>query len=108
MPEAKAALEAALGFDPFAGDFGDPSGKLFSDKIVTAAKAHAAACNVCGGDIAKGEIHRARRELFDGEIAMFRFCQLCCLAMIADDNGDTYEKRTAMHPSFSTMKVDHA
>lgn len=70
----------ALAYDPFYGDETDIA--ELSDKIVTAAKDHPH-CQICHGQIAKGERHRAKVERNDEEhkIMTFRFCGECCAAM---------------------------
>lgn len=82
-------LSECLNYDPFSGD--ESEIVTMSDKIVRAAKDHAH-CNICHGQIAKGENHRAinqvNREL--GTRMAFRFCGACCIAMIAinDEESD--------------------
>lgn len=99
--------EACLAYDPFAGDFGSPGDRLLADKIVVAAKAHEH-CHSCDGPIAKGERHRSRREIVDGEMMAHRFCGLCCAAMAIswDDDGEAIEARTNMHPAFAHLRID--
>lgn len=80
-----------LGFDMFEGDFGDPEGRTFSNKIVKAAKDHE--CHHCGEDINLGQPHRAQRELFDGSVQTFRTCFFCCKAWIKDDDGEAISRR---------------
>lgn len=69
-----------LAYDPFAGDFGGSGDRTLSDRMVKAAKHHAD-CHNCGGPIAKGERHRSRSDIFDGEMHSFRWCWSCCTAM---------------------------
>jgi len=97
------ADDLILKYDPFAGDFGGSDDKLFSDKMVVARKFHRCACNICNGDIHKGERHRAIREKFDGEMTTHRFCAACCEAMRAswEDDGAAIEKRTELNPYWS-------
>lgn len=101
--------EACLSYDPFAGDFGSPGDRLLADKIVTAAKAHEH-CQICDGPIAKGERHRSRQEIVDGEMMAHRFCGLCCVAMAKswDDEGAEIDARTSLHPAWAHLRTDDA
>lgn len=94
-------------YDVFAGDFGSPSDRILQDSIVTAAKAHVKACHMCGGQIAKGERHRVRTEIVDGDLQGYRWCGLCCVAMAKswDDEGAEVDARTAMHPAFAHLSA---
>lgn len=88
-----------LSIDPFAGDFGGTDDKLFSDRFVTSAKFHVAACNICCEDIVKTERHRVIRQKFDGEMRTYRFCYLCCVATeqeYGDPESDALEARVKM------------
>jgi hypothetical protein len=99
MSEGYEIFEAdVLAYDPFAGDFGDPSGRLLSDKMVRAAKTHDG-CHICAGPVAKGDRHRSRVEIFDGEMLSFRWCWSCCTAMARnwDDAGDEICARQDLH-----------
>jgi len=84
-----------LATDPFAGDFGDPGDRTLFDKIVRAAKPHPSACHDCAGDIAKGERHRSRSDVADGDLMSFRWCAECCAAQAAswEDDGKAWEAR---------------
>jgi hypothetical protein len=80
-----------LDFNPFEGDFGDQGDKTLTDTMVKARKPHF--CSHCAGDIAVGELHRSRADIADGEFMRWRWCALCCEAMVLelvgqDDDGD--------------------
>lgn len=83
-------ISECLNYDPFQGD--ESEVVAMSDKIVRANKDHPH-CNICHGAIAKGEHHRAinqiNREL--GERQTFRFCNACCVAMVALDDEESDE-----------------
>jgi hypothetical protein len=68
-----------LSVDPFAGDFGSPGDRTFSDKIVIARKA--GECHCCAQTIKPKERIRRRVDLFDGHVHTFRWCSACCDAM---------------------------
>jgi hypothetical protein len=91
-------VEDSLNVDPFAGDFGDGEVTL-SDKIVKAAKFHEKKCQICGGDIQKGERHRALVEVWEKNVATTRFCAACCIAMAMaqDDAGKEWERRVGLY-----------
>ncbi|MGO0198168.1 hypothetical protein ACTJOD_24715 [Citrobacter freundii] len=82
----KQALEDALDFDLFAGDFGDSDDVELSNKIVTGRGEYI--CFICYGAIAKGESHRYAVHKFDGEIMTYRVCYECCKAMVSSVNYD--------------------
>lgn len=69
-----------LAYNPFEGDFGEPGDRPLTDKMVTAAKAHPE-CHCCGCPIEKGERHRYKAEISDGELMDWRWCWACCVAM---------------------------
>lgn len=71
-----------LDYNPFEGDFGEPGDRTLRDKMVRAKKAHT--CSNCKGPIVIGEHHRSRTELSDGSIMQFRWCALCCDAMVKE------------------------
>lgn len=78
-----------LDFDPFEGDFGDQGDRSLSDAMVKARKAHA--CSHCGGPIAVGETYRSRSDIADGDLMRWKWCAICCAAMVEqmsvlDDN----------------------
>lgn len=92
----KQALEDALDFDLFAGDFGDSDDVELSNKIVISRREYI--CFICYGTIVKGEVHRSAVHKFDGEIMTYRVCNECCKAMVSsinydlsDDNDDGQE-----------------
>lgn len=59
-------VDKSLNVNPFEGDFGDGE-VLLGDNIVKARKDHPDKCYCCGGDIKKGERHRAMREVWEIE-----------------------------------------
>jgi len=92
--------ENCLACDPFDGDYdgcGDSDG-ILQDRIVRAAKLHECKCHLCAGSIQKGDRHRYRVEVYDGELMSFRWCPECCAAMAAsgDDDGEAFEARLAI------------
>ena len=95
-------------YDVFAGDFGSPGDRLLQDSIVTAAKTHKLRCHTCGGVILKGERHRVRTEIVDGELMAYRWCGLCCVAMARswDDDGYEIDERTLLHPAMSHLRIE--
>lgn len=95
-------------YDVFAGDFGSPGDRLLQDSIVTAAKTHKRRCHMCGGVILKGERHRVRFEIVDGEMQGYRWCFLCCLAMDRswDDDGAEIDERTLLHPAMAHLRIE--
>lgn len=95
-------------YDVFAGDFGSPGDRLLQDSIVTAAKTHKLRCHTCGGVILKGERHRVRTEIVDGELMAYRWCGLCCVAMARswDDEGHEIDERTLLHPAMSHLRIE--
>lgn len=95
-------------YDVFAGDFGSPGDRLLQDSIVTAAKSHVRPCHMCGGVIIKGERHRVRSEIVDGEMQGYRWCHLCCLAMDRswDDEGAEIDERTLLHPNMVHLRIE--
>jgi hypothetical protein len=87
-----------LDCDPFGGDFGDPSDKTLSDKMVYARKKHQ--CFWCGEKIERKELHRLRVDIIDGELISYRWCANCCSAMVKDVKSgtcDATEKRISMN-----------
>ena len=87
-----------LDLNPFEGDFGDGRDRTLSDRIVTARKLHSSCCHDCGGDVLKGERHRSRVDIADGEFFTFRWCSECCAAMAKSwvDNGVAMEARAEL------------
>lgn len=83
-------LKRCLDFDMFDGDFGDQSDLTLSNKLVTAKKAHT--CNNCLGRIEIGELYRHQVCKIDGEIMSYRWCKLCCEAMLLDDPSNLYDR----------------
>ncbi len=88
---------ACLSCDPFEGDFGGCGADdgILKDRIVRAAKLHDCKCHLCAGSIQKGERHRYRVEVYDGEMMTFRWCAECCQAMAISgaDGGEAFEAR---------------
>ncbi|MGN0924716.1 hypothetical protein [Ectopseudomonas mendocina] len=84
-----------LSLNPFEGDFGDGRDRCLKDRFVTAGKDHLGICHDCGGDIAKGERHRSRVDIADGEFFAFRWCRECCAAQALswEDDGRLMEVR---------------
>lgn len=79
-------LNQCLTFNPFEGDFGCGDEVLFQNKIVTARKEHS--CHHCNGKIEAGSKYRLMTEKVEGNIKTFRWCGMCCVAMIIDaENG---------------------
>lgn len=72
-------VKKCLAYNPFGDSFGEGE-RVFSDKIVTAAKNHIQACFNCHDTIFKGERHRARAELFEHQVTTTRWCSACCNA----------------------------
>jgi hypothetical protein len=86
-------MTEALDFDPFQGDFGAPGDRELSDVMRKARKQHE--CCHCKGPIIPGESYRARADIADGELMQWKWCALCCAAMVseldrinADDDHD--------------------
>lgn len=86
----KQALEDALDFDLFEGDFGTPGDTELSNKIVTSRGEYK--CHICAGEILKGEIHRSSTWKFDGELMSYRCCNSCCAAMVKSVNCEYEEE----------------
>lgn len=97
---------SALEFDPFEGDFGEPGDRTMKDAMVKARKPHT--CAHCCGPIGIGETHRARTDVIAGDIMSWRWCALCCTAMVEQMNGDDdderypYEARTKLNEKVGT------
>jgi hypothetical protein len=68
-----------LAVNPFDGDFGSPQDRTLRDKIVVSRKA--GGCHLCGQQIIPGTMIRSRTDIFDGEIATYRWCTECCVEM---------------------------
>jgi hypothetical protein len=88
----------ALAYDPFADSFGGSGryDRCLRDTIVTARKTFW--CHMCGGDVAPGTRSRARTDIFDGELVMYRWCAECCLAMAADvQSGNSVDQTTVRY-----------
>lgn len=71
-----------LDFNPFEGDFGEPGDRTLRDALVQAKKPHE--CTHCGGPIIVGEKHRSRTDVISGDLMSYRWCSLCCDAMLAE------------------------
>ncbi len=94
----KQALEDALDFDLFEGDFGTPGDTELSNKIVTGRGEYS--CHICHGAILKGEIHRSTTWKFEGELMSYRCCYECCRAMVSSVNGE-YEEHDPIEDRYS-------
>lgn len=81
-------LGESLSFDVFQGDFGHGDERTFENKIVTARKDHD--CFHCDTAISKGEKYRKMVEKSGDELRTFKWCSLCCVAMILDDKNGGY------------------
>ena len=73
-----------IDFNPFEGD--DADERVLTDAMVKGRKVYT--CTHCKGPIAKGETHRSRRGVVDGELMSFRWCALCCEAMLKVIDGE--------------------
>ncbi|ECD2968449.1 hypothetical protein YG56_21080 [Salmonella enterica subsp. enterica serovar Kentucky] len=92
-------VSATLDFDLFQGDFGSPSDRELSNKIVIGRVKHS--CHICAGTIENGEQHRAAWWVFDGELMGYRVCFECCVAAAASvdcdyDDQDPIDARYAL------------
>lgn len=88
-----------LDYDPFQGDFGVPGDRTLSDSMVKARKAHQ--CSHCAGPIVAGETYRARSDIADGDLMTWKWCALCCAAMV-EESAETEDE--AKVPSFPFEK----
>lgn len=82
-----------LRFNPFDGDFGNPTDRCLKDKIGLSRKQ--GPCSLCGHEIQPNEKIRMASHIFDGEMYCYRWCCACCAAMANSfiDDGEAYEKR---------------
>lgn len=71
-----------LDYDPFEGDFGAPGDTTLKDAMVKARKAHK--CTHCAEPIAVGENYRSRSDVADGDMMSWKWCALCCAAMVQE------------------------
>lgn len=69
-----------LDFDPFDGDFGCPGDTTLKDAMVKARKPHT--CTHCAGPIVSGETYRSRSDIVEGDLMSWKWCALCCTAML--------------------------
>ena len=92
-------LDDALTFDAFEGDFGYGDECTIKNKIVKAKKEHK--CHNCNEKILKGEKNRIMVEKVNGELMTFRWCALCCVAMICDEEsgGASFDQRSRLNPT---------
>lgn len=77
-----------LAFDPFEGDFGEPSDSVLRNNMVNARKP--GPCSHCGCQIHKGERVRSMSARF-GDLMSYRWCAACCAAMAkcqAEEDSD--------------------
>lgn len=102
-----------LDFDPFEGDFGDQGDRSLADKMVIGRKAYT--CNHCGQPIAVGERHRHKRGVYDGDFMQWRWCALCCDAMVQamsppdeedDPTGEIYDAATMAFELRGNLRED--
>ena len=88
-------LDYALDYDPFEGDFGAAGDTTLKDAMVKARKVHK--CTHCAEPIAIGENYRSRSDIADGGMMSWKWCALCCAAMVrelsAGDDEDSDEPR---------------
>ncbi len=75
-----------LDYDPFEGDFGCPGDTTLRDAMVKARKPHA--CTHCAGQIVPGETYRSRSDIADGDLMSWKWCALCCAAMVLQMEGN--------------------
>lgn len=98
-----------LDYDPFAGDDGEE--RVLQDAMVKARKQNK--CFHCADTINVGDIHRARRAVYEDEMMSWRWCAACCAAMVVEMNAtggsDTYEAdRNAFESRAATMDSYYA
>lgn len=77
-----------LVYNPFEGDFGDPSDITFRDRLVKARKQYT--CQHCCDTIFTTEQYRYIVARFDGCLRVYRYCFDCCDAMSSSwtDDGE--------------------
>jgi hypothetical protein len=80
-----------LAYNPFEGDFGDPSDVTFKDRLILARKQYT--CQHCRGTIFQREQHRYIAARFDGNMMTYRYCSACCDAMAGSwkDGGEALD-----------------
>lgn len=85
-----------LDCNPFEGDFGAPSDRILSDKIVVARKE--VTCGCCQEVIAVGTNARKLSAIFDGSLMSYSWCESCCSAMASswEDDGEEWEQRCSI------------
>ena len=90
------ALENALSFDLFEGDFGDQGDKILRDKIVKARKP--GECHICGQQVKPGTMIRSltARWAADG-LMSYRTCAECTEACARSKAGE-YDDETEDDP----------
>lgn len=87
-------LEAALHYDPFAGDEGYDGDRCLRDGMVRTRATHW--CHMCDCGIYRGELTRCAVWIFAGEIVTYRWCSECCEAMaktVATDDTRYVDQR---------------
>lgn len=86
-------MSKVLEFDPFDGDFGEQSDKVFSDNIVKARKERG--CSHCSTKVQKGDYVRSMSAKFDGELMSYTWCSECCDLMhtiiVSEDSDEEYD-----------------
>lgn len=96
MNDINFSTDDCLAVNPFEGDFGSPGDRTLRDKIVKSRKA--GRCNLCGLQITPYTMIRSCTDIFDGEIATYRWCNDCCVAMAKSwtDDGNSLEHRASI------------
>lgn len=92
MSETPSWAEHCLGVDPFEGDFGGGGSNDGVLRDVIQKARVESECHTCAQLNGRGTWVRVRAEVYDGEFMRFRWCEPCCVAMMAED-GDEYERR---------------
>lgn len=83
--------ESCLEYNPFEGDFGSPSDRILTDKIVTARKSRK--CDICLELIQPKERIRVLTAIFDGGMMWYSWCSECCHGMAqweSDCHSESY------------------
>ena len=82
-----------LNYDPFDGDFGEPSDHIFKDRLVVARKQFQ--CVHCCGTIFPRQLNRYLVAKIDGQMRTYRWCSTCCdaMAQAEHDGGQSIDAR---------------
>lgn len=91
----KVKYEETLDFDLFEGDFGCPSDKQLTNKIVKVRKEHE--CHICSNNTPIGSYARYDVWIFDGEFMKYYVCQDCLDAIIQYENEE-YDEEDELTP----------